>query len=60
MPQLCRALRFVPRRQVNVVAEQQQQVGLAAENFAPDRGPDLFSVIAAGSKRDTDAFLLIF
>jgi hypothetical protein len=59
MPQFGRVLRFEPCRQVNVVAEQQQYVGLVAKNVIPDFGADLCPVIAAGGKRDTDDFLPI-
>jgi hypothetical protein len=54
LSQFGRALRFVSGRQVNVVTEQQQYVRLVAENVVPDFRADLFAVIAAGGKRDTD------
>jgi hypothetical protein len=57
LSQFGRALRLVPGRQVNVVTEQQQYVRLVAENVVPDFRADLFPVIAAGGKCDTDDFL---
>jgi hypothetical protein len=59
MAQFFRALGFVPGGQVNVVAEQEQYVGLVAENLAPDVAADLFAVIAAGGECDADNVLLV-